>query len=67
MQTVHARFPVIAIWDDHEFSDDCWQDHQTCTSANLQQTARRRAANQAWAEYLPVDWGDVSFALTGSL
>ncbi len=63
LQTVHARFPVVAIWDDHEFSDDCWQDHQTYTNANLQQTARRRAANQAWAEYLPVDWGDVAFDL----
>jgi alkaline phosphatase D len=63
LQTVHARFATIAIWDDHEFSDDCWQDHQTYTNANLQQTARRRAANQAWAEYLPVDWGDVSFDL----
>ncbi|WP_244816558.1 alkaline phosphatase [Caballeronia sp. Lep1P3] len=63
LQTVHARFPVIAIWDDHEFSDDCWQDHQTYTNANVQQTARRRNANQAWAEYLPVDWGDVSFDL----
>ncbi|SPB17823.1 alkaline phosphatase [Caballeronia novacaledonica] len=63
LQNVHARFPIIAIWDDHEFSDDCWQDHQTYTNANLQQTARRRNANQAWAEYLPVDWGDVSFDL----
>ncbi|BAN24877.1 alkaline phosphatase D family protein [Caballeronia insecticola] len=63
LQKVHASFPVIAIWDDHEFSDDCWQDHQTYTNANLQQTARRRNANQAWAEYLPVDWGDVSFDL----
>lgn len=66
LQTVHARFPVIAIWDDHEFTDDCWQDHQTYTNANLQQTARRRNANQAWAEYLPVDWGDVSFDLNNA-
>ncbi|WP_175940689.1 alkaline phosphatase D family protein [Caballeronia sp. BCC1704] len=66
LQTVHARFPVIAIWDDHEFSDDCWQDHQTYTNANVQQTARRRNANQAWAEYLPVDWGDVSFDLNNA-
>ncbi|SOE81813.1 Phosphodiesterase/alkaline phosphatase D [Caballeronia arationis] len=63
LQAVHARFPVIAIWDDHEFSDDCWQDHQTYTNENKQQTERRRSANQAWAEYLPVDWGDVSFDL----
>jgi alkaline phosphatase D len=61
LQALHARFPLIATWDDHEFSDDCWQDHQTYTNANLQQTARRRAANQAWVEYMPVDFGDVAF------
>ena len=61
LQAVHARFPFIATWDDHEFSDDCWQDHQTYTNANLEQLARRRAANQAWVEYMPVDFGDVSF------
>ncbi|MCG2586170.1 alkaline phosphatase [Massilia sp. TS11] len=66
LQTLHAKFPMIAIWDDHEFSDDCWQDHQTYTNANLQQTARRRAANQAWAEYMVVDFGDVSFDLSKS-
>ena len=61
LQAVHARFPFIATWDDHEFSDDCWQDHQTYNNANTRQTARRRAANQAWVEYMPVDFGDVSF------
>jgi len=61
LQTLHARFPIVATWDDHEFSDDCWQDHQTYTNENRQQTARRRAANQAWVEYMPVDFGDVSF------
>jgi alkaline phosphatase D len=61
LRTLHRQWPMIAIWDDHEFSDDCWQDHQTYTNANLQQTARRRAASQAWVEYMPVDFGDVSF------
>lgn len=61
LQALHAKFPVVATWDDHEFSDDCWQDHQTYTNANLQQTARRRGASQAWVEYMPVDFGDVSF------
>jgi len=61
LQAVHARFAMIATWDDHEFSDDCWQDHQTYSNANLQQTARRRAASQAWVEYMPVDFGDVAF------
>jgi len=27
----------------------------------VQQTARRRAASQAWVEYMPVDFGDVCF------
>jgi alkaline phosphatase D len=63
LQAVHARFPRIAIWDDHEFSDDCWQYHQTYTNANLRETTRRRNASQAWAENMPVDFGDVSFDL----
>ena len=25
---------MIAIWDDHEFSDDSWRDHQTYNNAN---------------------------------
>lgn len=61
LQALHARFPLVAIWDDHEFSDDCWQDHNSYTNANPQQTSRRRAANQAWVEYQVVDFGDVSF------
>jgi alkaline phosphatase D len=61
LQEVHRRFPMIAVWDDHEFSDDCWQDHQTYDNSNTRETARRRSANQAWAEYMPVDLGDVSF------
>jgi alkaline phosphatase D len=66
LQEVHRKFPMIVIWDDHEFSDDCWQDHQTYTNANEQQTARRRSANQAWAEYMPVDWGDITFDLNNT-
>lgn len=63
LQALHAKCPMIVIWDDHEFSDDCWQDHQTYSNANTQETSRRRNATQAWAEYMPVDWGDVSFDL----
>ncbi len=64
LQNLHAKWPMIAIWDDHEFSDDCWQDHQTYTNENKQETSRRRNANQAWAEYMPVDFGDISFDLS---
>ncbi len=29
LQELHARCALIAIWDDHEFSDDCWQNNET--------------------------------------
>ncbi|WP_175944912.1 alkaline phosphatase D family protein [Burkholderia pyrrocinia] len=61
LQTLHRRLPMIAIWDDHEFSDDCWQDHQVYTNEERQETQRRRNASRAWAEYMPVDWSDVRF------
>ncbi len=57
IQALHARCPMIAVWDDHEFSDDCWQDSQTYALADegRRQTQRRRNANQAWFEYMPAD------------
>ncbi|OQS41945.1 alkaline phosphatase D family protein [Chromobacterium haemolyticum] len=57
LQKLHASFPMIAIWDDHEFSDDCWQDRQeyTATDDSSPQTARRRSASQAWFENMPAD------------
>ncbi|AIY41752.1 Phosphodiesterase/alkaline phosphatase D [Collimonas arenae] len=63
LQALHQAFPLIAIWDDHEFTDDSWQDHETYTLDNPEQLSRRRVANQAWFEYTPVDMGDVSFDL----
>ena len=36
LQDLHARFALIAIWDDHEFSDDCWQNNQTYTNGSVQ-------------------------------
>ncbi|WP_137938655.1 alkaline phosphatase D family protein [Chitinivorax sp. B] len=55
LQALHAKFPIVAIWDDHEFSDDCWGDHQTYTTDNPQQTDRRKSATQAWYEFMPAD------------
>jgi alkaline phosphatase D len=47
LQKLHSSFPLIAIWDDHQFSDDCWQDHQTYANENKQETQRRRNAKHA--------------------
>ncbi|HEY3664609.1 MAG TPA: alkaline phosphatase D family protein, partial [Polyangiaceae bacterium] len=57
LQAVHERFPIIAIQDDHEFSDDCHADVATYTDGRTDETEtpRRLAADQAWFEYMPVD------------
>ncbi|WP_437999486.1 alkaline phosphatase D family protein [Sorangium sp. So ce185] len=60
LQRVHERFPMIATWDDHEFSNDCYGATATYFDDREDETdvERRRAANQAWFEYQPVDYGD---------
>ncbi|MFO1391246.1 MAG: alkaline phosphatase D family protein [Agitococcus sp.] len=35
LQDLHARFAIIAVWDDHEFSDDCWQNNETYTNGSV--------------------------------
>lgn len=55
LQAVHERFAFIAIWDDHEFSDDCWGETQTYAGDERADTVRRRSANQAWFEFMPAD------------
>ena len=58
LREVHRRFPFVMLWDDHEFANDCWQDHATDfneAQGDEKSTPRRAAANQAWAEYQPAD------------
>ncbi len=74
LQALHERFAFVAIWDDHEFSDDCWQDRSTydngtfnaATGAadNTAQPTRRRSASQAWFEFMPAE---ISFSLEAGL
>jgi len=60
LQALHERHPIIAIADDHEFSDDCHGDVATYTDGKEDETSpeRRAAADQAWYEFMPVDYGD---------
>ena len=56
IQAARARWPWVSIWDDHEFTDDCWQSQANYTGAtSLDETdqTRRVAASQAWFEYTP--------------
>lgn len=46
LQRMHERFTFVNIWDDHEYSDDCWGDTATYFDGlrNEKNTARRRNA-----------------------
>lgn len=58
-QQLLAQVPLVAIWDDHEFSNDCWQGVATYSDGRRDERddARRRNAEQAYFEYMPVDIG----------
>ena len=66
LQNLLARYTLLPMWGDREFSADHWQDHETYSDANTVQTERRRAATQAWLEHMPVDWSDLHFDSTTS-
>lgn len=58
LKLAHQRFPFVVTWDDHEFANDCWQDHATDFNearGDEKSTARREAANQAFFEFQPAD------------
>lgn len=57
LQRLHERYAVLAIWDDHEFANDCYGVHHTDTEdeATNADPARRAAATRAWVEYTPAD------------
>ena len=55
-QAMHAAHPMIAIWDDHETANNSWKDgaqnHSPETEGDWE--TRRRAALQAYYEWMPV-------------
>jgi alkaline phosphatase D len=55
LRAVHARFPMIAVWDDHDIADNAWlggaENHDESTEGSY--AARRAAAVQAYHEWLP--------------
>ena len=59
LQQAHAQWPIIVTWDDHEYSDDCWGSTATYFNGrkNEKDDERRRNAEQAFFEYLPIDEG----------
>jgi alkaline phosphatase D len=56
LREAHRLYPFVTIWDDHEFANDCWQDHATDfdeAKGDEKSTDRRNAASRAWFEYQP--------------
>ncbi|MDH4417839.1 MAG: alkaline phosphatase D family protein [Acidovorax sp.] len=55
LQALHAAAPMIAVWDDHEITNDTWRDgaenHQSATEGSF--SARKAAAMQAYHEWMP--------------
>ena len=56
LQAATAAMPLIAIWDDHETSNDSWtagaQNHQPNTEGSWD--SRRQAALRAYYDWMPV-------------
>lgn len=58
LQALHAALPMIAVWDDHEFSNDTWRDGaQNHQPAEGDFAARKAAAIQAYHEWMPIRSG----------
>lgn len=55
LRALHARFPMIAVWDDHDLADNAWSggaaNHDEADEGAF--AARRAAAVQAYHEWLP--------------
>jgi alkaline phosphatase D len=56
---LHARLPMIAVWDDHEIANDSYRDgaenHDPATEGSF--AARKQAARQAYHEWMPIRTG----------
>jgi len=53
LQDARARFPFVAMWDNHEFSWLGWQSMQVFDGKTTPQQKRKVAAMQAWFEFQP--------------
>jgi alkaline phosphatase D len=60
LQALHAKYPFIATWDDHEVANDAWrrgaENHDPASEGPF--LARRRRAHRAYDEWMPVRLGE---------
>lgn len=58
LQALHAAHPMIAVWDDHEITNDAWRNGAENHQPNEGDYATRKAiALQVWHEWMPVRSG----------
>jgi alkaline phosphatase D len=68
LQALHRRFPMIAMWDDHETANDSWRDGaQNHQPAEGEWSARKRAATRVYREWMPVSDADSTSYRIGDL
>ena len=54
LQAVHARVPSLAVWDDHEVTNDysgIWPEYGPTSPEFI---ARRAAAHRAYSQHMPI-------------
>ncbi|MDB5908912.1 MAG: alkaline phosphatase [Massilia sp.] len=61
-KALHARMPMIAIWDDHEFANNAWMDGAENHNPVIQGTwaARKAIASRVYHEWMPIRSPDPS-------
>ena len=66
LQTLHAKTAMIAVWDDHELSNDAWmngaENHDPATEGDF--NVRKLAALQAYFEWMPIRPANATDRLT---
>jgi alkaline phosphatase D len=57
LQQVHERWPMLVIWDDHEYSDDTWGATATYFDGLVDEydVERKHNAERAFYEWVPID------------
>ena len=66
LQDARARWPFVAMWDNHEFSWQGWQSIVQAGGPRRPAQTIKVAANQAWFEYIPARVTPPSGSLAGS-
>lgn len=59
LQQVHERWPMLVIWDDHEYSNDNWGATATYSNGRVDEydVERKQNSERAFFEWTPIDAG----------